>query len=155
MKAQSKWYKGYLKQGSLSKVASKIHLTTFLHHFFSLSNSCFSFLHNQFFLSFQTFFLLVNYKSNEIDPNIMLTSMGRWPLFRVIKKKFWFFIGSKWVTKEDHFFLDKERSHIISTHDCFTFKSFNPKVKKKSITLDVAPCLPLLFLYYFLFFLLS
>jgi len=38
MKAQSKWYKGYLKQGSLSKVASKIHLTTFLHnHFFCLS----------------------------------------------------------------------------------------------------------------------
>jgi len=37
MKAQSKWYKGYLKQG----------------------------------------FLLVNYKSNEIYANIMLTSMER------------------------------------------------------------------------------
>jgi len=48
---KNKWYKGYLKQGSLSNIATKIHLTTFVHHFFfSLSNSCFSFffffLHN-------------------------------------------------------------------------------------------------------------
>jgi len=128
-------------------------LTTFVHHFFfSLFNSCFSFsffffftfqllflffffsfFHNQFFVVFPNFFifLLVNYKSDEIDANIMLTSVGRWPLFMVIRKKFWFFIGSTWVTKEDNFFLDKETwPHIISTDDCFNFKSFNPKGKK-------------------------
>jgi len=80
MKAQSKWYKGYLKQGSLSKFASKIHLTTFLHHFFSLSNSCFSFffaITNFFVFPNFLFFLLVNYKSNEIDANIMLTLVAR------------------------------------------------------------------------------
>jgi len=59
MKAQSKWYKGYLKQGSLSKVAHKIYLTTFAHHFFHFPTlvSLFFFLHNQFFLSFQTFLI--------------------------------------------------------------------------------------------------
>jgi len=79
VKAHNKWYKGYLKQGSLSNVAPKIYLTTFVHHFFyfqTLISLFFFFTTHFYFLSFQTF-LLVNYKSNEIDPNIMLTSMGR------------------------------------------------------------------------------
>jgi len=36
-------------------------------------------------------------------------------------------MGNKGIS----FFLDKETwSHIISSHDCFNFKSFNPKGKK-------------------------
>ena len=82
MKAQNKWYKGYLKQGFVSNVAPKIHLTTFVHHFlFSTFQLLFLFFFFFFFciinfFSFQIF-LLVNYKSNEIDANIMLTSVGR------------------------------------------------------------------------------
>ena len=58
-------------------------------------------------------------------------------------------MGNKGIS----FFLDKETwPHIISTHACFNFKSFNPKGKK----IQSHQRLPLLclyfFLYYFLFF---
>jgi len=39
-------------------------------------------------------------------------------------------MGNKGIS----FFLDKETwPHIISIHDCFNFKSFNPKGKKNHI----------------------
>jgi len=158
MKAQNKLYKGYLKQGSLSNVTPKIHLTTFVHHFFFtfllLFLFFFFFALPIFFLSFQTFllFLLVNYKSNEIDANIMLTSVGRWPLFRVIRKKFWFCIGSKWVMKEDNFFLIKKHGHTSFQLMIVLISKALIQMGKKSITLEVVPCLPLHFFVLFLFF---
>jgi len=116
------------------------HLVFFFFYFHALVSLSFFLLHNHFFCLFKLFdFFCVG----ELQKDVKIISTLSMKV-TLIERNFDFYrlkMGNKWRL---FFFIYKETwSYIISNHDYFTFKSFNPK-EKNSITLEAAPCLSLL-----------